>query len=60
MVTSGKNPMAIAATVIYLSAISNNQKITQTQVANASEISSVTIRNLCRVFKKSKELVIEN
>tara|TARA_B110000014_G_scaffold252505_1_gene230908 strand:- start:2320 stop:3249 length:930 start_codon:yes stop_codon:yes gene_type:complete len=60
MVTSGKNPVAIAATVVYLAALANNQKITQTQVANASEISSVTIRNLCRVFKKSKELVIKN
>jgi|TARA_B110000014_G_scaffold94134_1_gene64567 transcription initiation factor TFIIB len=60
MVTSGKNPMAIAATVVYLAALANNQKITQTQVANASEISSVTIRNLCRVFKNAKELVIKN
>ena len=60
MMTSGKNPMAVAATVVYLAAIANNQKITQTQVANASEISSVTIRNLCRLFKKSKEMVIEN
>ena len=60
MMTSGKNPMAIAATVVYLAALANNQKITQTQVANASEISSVTIRNLCRLFKKSKEMVIEN
>ena len=60
MLTSGKNPVAIAATVVYLAALANNQKITQTQVANSSEISSVTIRNLCRVFKKSKELVIKN
>ena len=60
MMTSGKNPMAIAATVVYLAALANNQKITQTQVANASEISSVTIRNLCKIFKKSKEMVIEN
>ena len=60
MMTSGKNPVAVAATVVYLAAIANNQKITQTQVANASEISSVTIRNLCRLFKKSKEMVIEN
>ena len=60
MMTSGKNPMAIAATVVYLAALANNQKITQTQVANASEISSVTIRNLCKIFKKSKQMVIEN
>ena len=60
MLTSGKNPMAVAATVIYLAAIKNNQKITQTQVANASEISSVTIRNLCKLFNNTKELTIKN
>jgi len=60
MLTSGKNPMAVAATVIYLAAIKNNQKITQTQVANSSEISSVTIRNLCKLFNNTKELTIKN
>jgi len=54
MITAGKNPMAIAATVVYLSAIKNNENVTQTKIAKASNISSVTIRNLCRVIKSTK------
>tara|TARA_B110000014_G_scaffold157514_1_gene110731 strand:- start:791 stop:1720 length:930 start_codon:yes stop_codon:yes gene_type:complete len=54
MITAGKNPMAIAATVVYLSAIKNNENVTQTKIAKASNISSVTIRNLCRVIKSAK------
>ena len=54
MITAGKNPMAIAATVVYLSAIKNNENVTQTKIAKASNISSVTIRNLCSAFRSLK------
>ena len=54
MITSGKNPVAMAATVVYLAAIVNNEKISQTQVSKAADISSVTIRNLCKKLKEAK------
>jgi transcription initiation factor TFIIB len=54
MITSGKNPMAMAATVVYLASIMNNEKVSQTQVSKAASISSVTIRNLCKNLKDSK------
>ncbi len=52
MVTAGKNPVAVAATAVYLASLKNNESITQTKIAKASSISSVTIRNLCRLFRK--------
>ncbi|MCH2618154.1 MAG: transcription factor TFIIB [Candidatus Nitrosopelagicus sp.] len=54
MITSGKNPVAMAATVVYLAAITNGEKVSQTQVSKAANISSVTIRNLCKKLKDAK------
>ena len=54
MITAGKNPMAVAATVVYLAAIANGEHITQTKMAKVSEISSVTIRNICQALRKAK------
>ena len=54
MITSGKNPVAMAATVVYLAAISNNEKVSQTQISKVANISSVTIRNLCKKLKEAK------
>ena len=42
---SGKNPMALAATSLYLSCLANSEKQTQKQLSTASGISMVTIRN---------------
>mgnify|MGYP001434358432 CR=1 FL=1 len=56
MITSGKNPVAMAATLVYLAAIKNNEKLTQTRVSKAAKISSVTIRNLCKRLKEAKIL----
>ena len=54
MITSGKNPIAMAATVIYLAAVINGEKVSQTQISKAADISSVTIRNLCKKLKEVK------
>ena len=54
MITSGENPIAMAASVVYLAAIINNEKISQTKVSKAADISSVTIRNLCKKLKEVK------
>jgi len=54
MITSGKNPVAMAATVIYLAAVLNDEKISQTHISKTANISSVTIRNLCKKLKDVK------
>tara|TARA_B110000196_G_scaffold308384_1_gene308965 strand:- start:617 stop:961 length:345 start_codon:yes stop_codon:yes gene_type:complete len=54
MITSGKNPVAMAATVVYLASVLNNEKISQTHVAKAAGISSVTIRNLSKKLWDAK------
>jgi len=43
--TSGKGPMGIAAAVLYVSTLINNEKKTQRDVAKAAGITEVTIRN---------------
>jgi len=60
MITSGKNPMAMAATVVYLATILNGEKVSQTQISKAADISSVTIRNLCKKLKDVKIVSFSN
>ena len=54
MITSGKNPIAVAATVVYVAAVKNGEIVTQTKMSEVSEISSVTIRNMRQRLKKAK------
>ena len=54
MITSGKNPMAMAATVVYVAAVKNGETVTQTKMAEVSEVSSVTIRNIRQTLQKAK------
>lgn len=54
--TNGKNPVSLAATAIFLSAMINGEKATQDKIAKASGISSVTIRNVAKILKKSLEI----
>jgi transcription initiation factor TFIIB len=49
--SAGKDPMGLAATIIYLSCLKTGEGITQTQVAQASGVTEVTIRNRCRDLK---------
>lgn len=47
--TSGKCPMSIAATALYLSALlSQEEKRTQKQVSDVAQITEVTLRNRCK------------
>lgn len=50
--SAGKNPMALAAATLYLSCVLNGEKKTQSEIAKASGITSVTIRNRCAALKK--------
>jgi transcription initiation factor TFIIB len=57
--SAGKNPMGLAASVLYLSCLKYGLKeISQTRISNAAGISEVTLRNTCKDLKKS--MVISN
>ena len=57
-ITDGKSPISLAATAIFMSGILNEEEYTQNNIAKASGVSSVTIRNVARILRKS--LGIEN
>lgn len=44
-IISGKHPMSMAAAAVYLAIQDNQEKVSQTRIAQASGISTVTIRN---------------
>jgi transcription initiation factor TFIIB len=54
--TAGKNPNAVAATVIYMAGIKTNVNLTQQDITRISGITSVTIRNRLQDYKKYIEL----
>jgi len=55
--TAGKNPHAVAATVIYLAGINTNANLTQREITKFSGITSVTIRNRLKDYRKYLKLV---
>ena len=55
-IADGKNPLSLAATALFVSALMNGEKVTQDQIAKASGISSVTIRNVAKVFRKKMDI----
>jgi transcription initiation factor TFIIB len=44
-ITSGKNPMALAAAALYISCVMNDDQVSQKVIALAAGITEVTIRN---------------
>jgi len=50
--TSGKSPMAVAATVIYLATLKSGEPHTQGDIARAANITEVTIRNRTNAIRK--------
>lgn len=50
-ISAGKNPIAIAATALYLSCLENNENKTQKDIADAAGITEVTIRNRLKGLK---------
>jgi transcription initiation factor TFIIB len=42
-ITAGKQPNTMVATVLYLSSLRNNERITQKDIATASGVTEVTI-----------------
>jgi transcription initiation factor TFIIB len=55
-ISDGKNPVSLAATAIFLSAVLNDEKITQDKISDASGVSTVTIRNNAKILRKKMAL----
>jgi transcription initiation factor TFIIB len=55
---SGKSPMAVAATAVYLASLQNNENHTQGEVARAANVTEVTIRNRSASIRKTVGLLV--
>jgi transcription initiation factor TFIIB len=51
-ISAGKDPMGIAATVLYQACLSNGETITQRGIAEAAGVTEVTVRNRFNDLKK--------
>ncbi|MGB7955600.1 MAG: TFIIB-type zinc ribbon-containing protein [Candidatus Nitrosopolaris sp.] len=51
-VPAGKDPMGIAATVLYIACLYTGEKRTQTDIAHAAGVTEVTLRNRYRQIKR--------
>jgi len=51
--SSGKDPMGLAASALYISCVKNGVSMTQRDLAEAAGITEVTIRNRCKVLKRA-------
>ena len=54
--SSGKDPMGLAATALYLSCVKNGVSITQRDLAEAAGVTEVTIRNRYKGLKLSQQM----
>jgi transcription initiation factor TFIIB len=50
-INAGKEPLGLAATVLYASSLRNKERITQKDIATASGVTEVTIRNRFKDLK---------
>jgi transcription initiation factor TFIIB len=48
---AGKRPMGLAATILYLSCLRNDETVTQKDIAEAAGVTEVTIRNRIKDFR---------
>jgi len=51
--SSGKDPMGLAASALYISCVKNGVSMTQRDLAEAAGITEVTIRNRCKGLKRA-------
>ncbi|MDZ7702694.1 MAG: transcription initiation factor IIB [Halobacteriales archaeon] len=56
-VHSGKSPVGLAAAAIYAAALLTNEKVTQSQVSDVTDVSEVTIRNRYKELLESADSV---
>ena len=57
--SSGKNPMGLAAAALYFSCVKNGVYVTQRDLAEAANVTEVTIRNRFKALKEAKILELE-
>lgn len=50
--SAGKDPMGLAASALYLSCVKNGESLTQRDIAEAANVTEVTIRNRYKSLKK--------
>jgi transcription initiation factor TFIIB len=55
-VLAGKDPMGLAAAVLYIACLQNNEKKTQKDIAEAAGVTEVTVRNRYKSLKKQLNL----
>ena len=55
-VSAGKDPMGLAAAALYLSCVKNSEDKTQRDIAEAANVTEVTIRNRYKGLKESLDL----
>ena len=54
-IPAGRDPMGLAASVLYLSSLSNDEKITQAHLAKAPGVTEVTLRKGAKDLRKEAE-----
>jgi transcription initiation factor TFIIB len=57
-VIAGKDPMGLAAAALYIACLQNNEKITQKDIAEASGVTEVTIRNRYKGLKEQLNIEV--
>ena len=55
-ISAGKDPMGLAASVLYLSCLSTGESRTQTDIAEAAGVTEVTVRNRYKNLKRQLHL----
>lgn len=55
--TSGKSPMVIAATAVYIAGLKNNEGFSQRDIARAANVTEVAIRNRITAIRQAIRLV---
>jgi transcription initiation factor TFIIB len=55
---AGKDPMGLAAAALYIACLQHGEKITQKDIADASGVTEVTVRNRYKALKKQLNLKI--
>jgi transcription initiation factor TFIIB len=51
ILSAGKDPMGLAATVLYISSIKTGENISQEEISNAAGVTGVTLRNRVKDLK---------
>jgi transcription initiation factor TFIIB len=59
-IPAGRDPMGLAASVLYLSSLSNDEKITQADLAKAAGVTEVTLRKGAKDLRKELSKSIRN